>query len=191
MYHTCLNMKNLIKNLFFTFASLFVIFSATPVMATENTNIEEAVIIDTLSGETNESYVIDENGNQLGSLSTEVASVEVVYDGAWSGMRATNVPRTINVSVICRVTGIFSDPMYNCTLYVTLTLYYNSSTNLITSIGAYNVYNYSAPGAPQNSKNPRCSASITNGGRSVTIYGYIDYTAVYSQTFTGSTTYYL
>ena len=54
MYHTCLNMKNLIKNLFFTFASLFVIFSATPVMATENTNIEEAVIIDTLSGETNE-----------------------------------------------------------------------------------------------------------------------------------------
>ena len=104
MYHTCLNMKNLIKNLFFTFASLFVIFSATPVMATENTNIEEAVIIDTLSGETNESYVIDENGNQLGSLSTEVASVEVVYDGAWSGMRATNVPRTINVSVICRGT---------------------------------------------------------------------------------------
>lgn len=184
-------MKKLLKKLVCSFASLFMLFSATPVMASENTPIDDAVIIDTLAGKVNESYVIDENGNQLGSLSTEVASVEVVYDGAWSGMRAVNVPRTINVSVICRGTGVFADPMYNCTLYVTLTLYYNSSTNLITSIGAYNVYSYNAPGAPQNAKNPRCSASITNGGRSVTIYGYIDYSAVYSQTFSGSTTYYL
>lgn len=184
-------MKKLIKKILCSFASLFVILSATPVMAEENTTIDNAVIVDTLADKMNESYVIDENGNQLGSLSTEVASVEVVYDGAWYGMRAANVPRTINVSVICRGTGVFSDPMYNCTLRVTLTLYYNSSTNLITSIGAYNVYSYTAPGSPQNARNPRCSASITNGGRSVTIYGYIDYSAVYSQTFTGSTTYYL
>lgn len=167
-------------------------FSSTPVMAQETVPINnEAVIVDTLSNTMNESYIIDENGNQIGSLSTEVASVEVVYDGAWYGMRAANVPRTINVSVICKGTGIFSDSMYNCTLNVALTFYSNTSTNIITSIGAYNVYGYRAPGAPQNAKNPRCSAAISNGGRSVTIYGYIDYTAVYSQTFTGSTTYYL
>ncbi|MGM9947691.1 hypothetical protein, partial [Floccifex sp.] len=85
----------MIKKLLCSFTSLFIFFSATPIMATENTTIGDAVVIDTLSDKMNESYVIDENGNQLGSLSTEVASVEVVYDGAWSGMRATNVPRTI------------------------------------------------------------------------------------------------
>ena len=111
-------MKKLLKKLVCSFASLFMLFSATPVMASENTPIDDAVIIDTLAGKVNESYVIDENGNQLGSLSTEVASVEVVYDGAWSGMRAVNVPRTINVSVICRGTGVFADPMYNCTLFI-------------------------------------------------------------------------
>ena len=185
-------MKNIFTKLLCALSSAFVFLSATPVMAQEaSMPVEEAVIIDTLSDKMTESYVIDENGNQIGSLSNEVASVEVVYDGAWDGMRAVNVPRTINVSVICRGSGIFADPMYNCTLRVTLTFYYNSSTNLITSIGAYNVYSYTAPGAPQNASNPRCSASITNGGRSVTITGYIDYTAVYSQTFSGSTTYYL
>ncbi|EOS59788.1 hypothetical protein C815_02028 [Firmicutes bacterium M10-2] len=107
-----------------------------PVAAAENESTSapqpvEEVIYDTYYDEFNESYVIDELGNLSDELQVDVAGVEVVYDGAWDNVRGANVPRTINVSVVCRGTGIFSDPMYNCTLNVAVTYRYDSDTRLI------------------------------------------------------------
>lgn len=159
-----------------------VLFVAEPI---------EEVIYDQYYNQFNESYATDKFGNLNNNLQNDIASVEVVYDGAWDNIRGANVPRTINVSVICRGTGIFSDPMYNCTLNVAVTYRYDSDTRLITGIDAVSVYSYSAPGTPQAVSNPRATCSITNGGRSVTIYGYINYSAAgITQTFSGATTFY-
>lgn len=190
-----MKMKNMLSALLV--ATAFITsFVTLPVGAKENTDnpvpqpIEE-VIYDTYYDKFDNSYIINEDGNLSEELQVDVASVEVVYDGAWDNMRGANVPRTINVSVVCRGTGIFSDPMYNCTLNVAVTYRYDSDTRLITSITAVSVYSYSAPGTPQAASNPRATAAITNGGRSVTIYGYINYSAAgIAQTFSGATTFY-
>lgn len=181
-------MKNKFR-LLSVFWMLSFLFSVIPVYGKELV-INENIIVDSNSS-VNHAYGLDLEGNSV-SINDEDVFVSVVYDGTWDGMRAANVPRVINVKVVCSGTGILSNPMYNCTLSVALELRYNSDTMIITSVGTPDVYYYSAPGAVQNAKNPRATVAITNGGRSVTIYGYIDYTAsIYSQTFTGATTYYL
>lgn len=42
------------------------------------TPMNEDAVIDALSKQIGESYILDENGNSLGSLPAEVASIEVV-----------------------------------------------------------------------------------------------------------------
>lgn len=181
-------MKKIISLILVIMMSVF----SVPINASENINTNNVIIKDNFSEVMKQPYIINQNGNLVTEMDVSVDSVEVVYDGAWYGMRAANVPRVINVTVTCKGTGILGDSMYNCKLYVALELKYNSDTMRITSVGKPDVYQYSAPGAPQNSSNPRATASITNSGKSVTIYGYINYSAsIHSQIFTGSTTYYL
>lgn len=193
-------MKKIFKRLLCLVTAQFLALSFIPVSASENAYMTETgndsngiIIVDKYNKVLNQPYALDMDGNLLlDSGEFEVVGVEVVYDGAWYGMRTANVPRIINVSVICKGSGTFGQAMYNCTLKVALELKYNTDTMKITSVGKPDVYSYSAPGTPQAAKNPRATASITNSGKSVTIYGYIDYSAAgQSQTFKGSTTYYL
>lgn len=193
-------MKKLLKKLLCLVTAQVMTLSFIPVVASENVELDETVIdsneiiiVDKYSDVLNHPYALDMDGNLLlDSNDFEVVGVEVVYDGAWYGMRTANVPRIINVTVVCKGTGVFGQAMYNCKLNVALEFKYNTDTMKITSVGKPDVYSYTAPGTPQAAKNPRATASITNSGKSVTIYGYIDYSAAgQSQTFKGSTTYYL
>lgn len=186
-------MKKFLYKIVCIITVLFVSISFVPISASEIQSDEGVVIHDKYNEIMNHPYSLDMEGNLITSDSgMEIKSVEVVYDGAWYGMRAADVPRVINVSVICKGTGELSNPMYNCTLHVALEFRYNTTTMLITSVGKPDVYSYEAPGKPQNAKNPRATAAITNYGRSVRINGYIDYTAaIYTQTLTGFNTYYL
>ena len=139
-----------------------------------------------------EPYYVDQYGRVSDEKPDSEIYVYVLYDSRWDNPgKSVIVSQYININgIVLRgaAGGTYGNSQYNCTMGVGLTIYFDSSTLNITSVGTPSIISFYCPCSPSGRSAP-WATSYASQGRAY-VNGYVTYYYHTTETLTGTGVWY-